>query len=164
MRPDVLDTERTPRRLPRALAGRRGRWGAAVALVLALTTITAVWATGPQPLRVRLARVDGSALRGDSFLRLQLRLQGSGVERLDEVSLRLAGSTSPGSSLRGFDGRGRADVQVDVVPDCPSPDLAGSSVRVTVTDRQGRPRTTELPLPVDGVVERLVAYRCETAA
>jgi len=164
MGPDVLDAERPAQHWPAALASRRTRWLGGLAVALLLVVATAVLTTPPAPLRVQLAQVDGSALRGDSFLRLQLQLRGSGVTRLDEVNLRLAGRNSPGLSPRGFDRGGRAVVQVDVVPDCTTfPDLRGSSLQVTVLDQQGRPHTTVLPLPVDGVVQRLVTYRCDTA-
>ena len=115
----------------------------------------------PAPLQVSLVSLDGSALRGDSFVRLQLGLRADGARALDQVRLVLADASAPGLSPHGLD-QGRATVQVDLVPTCPQAMQAvpDASLEVRVVDTEDRSRTVRLPLPDDGPLERLVRYRC----
>lgn len=115
-------------------------------------------------LEVSLEGLDGSALRGEQFVRLNLGVLAEGAAELGEVRLSLSGASVLGQSVDGLDGDGRATVQVDLVPPCPAA-LEGyvdGTLDVTVVDRAGRSRLVQLDLPDDGPLERLVRYRCTT--
>ncbi len=133
--------------------------------VLALTVgVLAVLRDGPPaPLQVRVESLDGSALRGETFVRLQLDVRTEGAAELGEVRLLLAGVRALGLSPDGLDD-GRATVQVDLVPACPRAvtELAAAALEVTVVDDAGRDRTVLVDLPDDGPLERLVRYRCSS--
>jgi hypothetical protein len=118
----------------------------------------------PPPLQVALASLDGSALAGDSFVRLQVQLRGQGVQALGDVRLTVAGVTQRGLHAQAFDDDGRVTVQVDVTPACAA--LAGGvrpgSLHVQVRDTSGATRMLQLPVPTRGSLERLLRYRCRT--
>ena len=143
---------------------RVSRRGSTLVLTLLVGAVAAgaVLREGPAaPLQVSLVSLDGSALQGESFVRLQLGVRADGARALGQVRLLLAGTSAPGLSPDGLDG-GRATVQVDVVPTCPLAEQAvgDASLEVGVVDEDGRARTVRLPLPDDGPFERLVRYRC----
>lgn len=148
----------------------RGRlpWGplaAGAGLLALLVGVVLVLPEGPPgPLAVRVLSLDGSALRGEAFVRLQLGVQADGARELGEVRMALAGSSSLGQSPEGLDDDGRATVQVDLVPPCPldPADLARGTLQLTVVDDGGASRQVEVPLPRGGPLERLVRYRCAT--
>ena len=121
----------------------------------------------PPPLRIRLERVEGSALAEDSFVRLQVGIRATDADelRLGEVRLRLAGAQGLGAHEARFDARGRAVVQVDLTPGCRevagTPDgLANGSLDLEVRDGSGATRRLSLPVVPEGQLERLVRYRC----
>ena len=120
----------------------------------------------PVPLEVRLSSLDGSALRGESFVRLQLGVSVEGARQLDEVRMVLGGTSALGSlpAGRSPDGLtdGEATVQVDLVPPCPQSLQAyvDAVLAVTLVDDAGRSREVRLALPDDGPFERLVRFRC----
>lgn len=152
--PDVLVAEPGSRPSRRALLG-----GAVVLLVLSGTVL--LRDGPPGPLVVRLASLDGSALRGESFVRLQLGVSVDGGSELAEVRLLLAGASALGLSPDGLVD-GEATVQVDLVPPCPQAvqEYVDAELEVVVLDEAGRSRTVRLALPDDGPLERLVRFRC----
>ena len=132
------------------------------AVVLLLVAAGALLRDGPPgPLQVRLASLDGSALRGEAFVRLQLGVQVDGARELGEVRLVLAGTSALGLSPGGL-ADGRATVQVDLVPPCPQALQAyvDAALDVTVVDRAGRSRDVRLALPDAGPLARLGRFRC----
>ena len=145
-------------------SGRVSRRGSTLVLTLLVGAVAAgaVLREGPPaPLQVSLVSLDGSALKNESFVRLQLGVRVEGARTLGQVRLLLAGTSAPGLSPRGLDG-GQATVQVDLVPTCPLAVQAvgDAALEVGVVDEDGRSRTVRLPLPDDGPFERLVRYRC----
>ncbi len=133
------------------------------ALLLALVAgATALRSTlPPPPLDVRLAGVSGTALRGESFIRLHLTLEQSGARDLDDAVLTIAGTTQRGQHATAFDD-GRTTVQVDITPQCagPQPDLATGVLDLRLHDASGDAREVTLGVPADGQLERLLRYRC----
>lgn len=138
---------------------------AGVALLLLLSTALLLRDGPAVPVDVRLSSLDGSALRGESFLRLQLGMQVDGARELGEVRVVLAGTSALGLSPDGLSD-GEATVQVDLVPPCPQSLAAyvDAELAVTVVDDAGRSRAVRLALPDDGPFERLVRYRCASRA
>jgi len=137
-------------------------------LVAALVGAGALIATRPPaPLSITLERVDGSALQEDTFVRLNVRLRAADSDdlRLREVRLQLAGVESLGQHEARFDGRGRAEVQIDLRPGCDTitdtpQGLPVGSLDVAVGDGSGAIRRLSLPISPEGSLERLVRYRC----
>ena len=158
---DVLVAEPEPGTGP----SRRALVAAAVALLL-LGAATVRRDGPPVPLQVRLASLDGSALRGESFVRLQVGLNIEGARQLDGARMLLAGTNALGLSPDGLspDGLtdGEATVQVDLVPPCPQSLQAyvDAVLAVTLVDDAGESREVRLALPDDGPFERLVRFRC----
>jgi hypothetical protein len=115
----------------------------------------------PPPLEVRLAGVSGTALRGESFIRLHLTLEQSGARDLDDAVLTLAGTTQRGQHPTAFSD-GRTTVQVDITPRCAAsqPDLGGGVLDLQLHDASGDARQVTLGVPADGQLERLLRYRC----
>jgi len=115
----------------------------------------------PPPPDVRLTGLSGSALRGDSFLRLHLTLEASGARELEDAVLSVAGTTQRGRHPTAFDG-GRVTVQVDLVPDCASVqgDLAAGVLDLRLHDTSGNARQVQVEVPADAQLERLLRYRC----
>ena len=115
----------------------------------------------PPPLEVRLAGVSGTALRGESFIRLHLTLEQSGARDLDDAVLTIAGTTQRGQHPTAFDD-GRATVQVDITPQCTAqqPDLAAGVLDLRLHDASGDARQVTLGIPAEGQLERLLRYRC----
>lgn len=137
--------------------------GAALLAVLVAAGAALRSTLPPPPLQVALASLDGSALDGDSFVRLQVQLRGQGVRGLGDVQLTVAGVTERGLHPDVFDDDGRMTVQVDVTPACP--EVAGGvrpgSLDLQVRDVDGALRRLQLPVPTRGSLERLLRYRCE---
>ena len=119
----------------------------------------------PPPLGVSLADLTGSALDGESFVRLDLSLRLSGVDALDDGELTVAGTTSSGLRLVRDDDE-RARVQVDVTPDCAQVDAGatGGELVLRLEDAAGDPRSLLVDVPADGPLERLLRYRCRTVS
>jgi hypothetical protein len=115
----------------------------------------------PPPLEVRIAGLSGTALKGESFVRLHVVLEQSGARTLDEAVLSVAGTRQRGQHATTFDD-GRLTVQVDVVPACASllPEVAAGVLDLRVHDASGDARRVRLSLPADGQLERLLRYRC----
>ena len=155
---DVLTAEPT---------GRTGWWLALAVLALAAAVPTALGlrAGPPEPFEVRLDSLDGSALHGEAFVRLQLDVRIRGARRLDVVRLQLGGTSALGLSPAGLAG-GRATVQVDLVPPCPGAlaTYVDAVLDVTATDGAGRSHRVRVALPDDGAFARLVRYRCAGSA
>ena len=148
---------------PRAPGGWRS--SAAVCSWRSSPAGTALRATlPPPPLDVRVADLAGSALDGESFVRLHLQLQGSGVDALGDARLTYGGTSGRGLHPASFDGSDRMTVQVDLTPDCA---LAGASAPASldleVRDAEGRDRLLRVGVPDGTPLERLVRYRCRTA-
>ena len=145
---------------------RQALAAAAGALLLLIGAATVLRDGPPVPLEVRLASLDGSALRGESFVRLQLGVSVEGATQLDEARMVLAGTSALGLSPDGLspDGLsdGEATVQVDLVPPCPQSLQAyvDAVLAVTLVDDAGESREVRLALPDDGPFERLVRFRC----
>lgn len=144
----------------------RGRRAVAAGIALAVALVVGgalVRSTlPPPPLSVSLAGLDGSALAGDSFVRLHLRLDLQGVRALDDVRLTVAGVTQRGLHPDGLHDDA-AVVQVDVTPVCPDAGLdrgLPGRLEVQVRDSAGDTRRVQLDVPTAGRLERLVRYRC----
>ena len=148
-------------------APSRARWVAAVALVLLVALVGGGAALRsslpPPPLEVRVAELAGSALDGESFVRLHVLLQGSGVDSLGDARLTYAGTSGRGLHPVAFDGNGRMTVQVDLTPACPPAVGAPASLDLSVRDDDGRDRQLRVDVPEGTPLERLVRYRCRTA-
>ncbi len=148
-------------------AARRTRQvvGAAVALLaLVVGGGAALRSTlPPPPLAVALSDLTGSALDGESFVRLDLSLRLSGVDALADGELTVAGTTASGLRLVR-DGDDRARVRVDLTPDCAQVDAGatGGELTLRLQDADGDPRSLLVDVPADGPLERLLRYRCRT--
>ena len=116
----------------------------------------------PAPPSVGLAGLSGSALDGESFVRLNLSLRAEGVRQLGDARLTVAGATARGQHPPAFDRRGRMTLQVDVTPACADVAAGATSGRLDLAlrDEQGRSRQVRLDVPADGPLERLLRYRC----
>ena len=116
----------------------------------------------PAPPSVGLAGLSGSALDGESFVRLNLSLRAEGVRQLGDAHLTVAGATARGQHPPAFDRRGRMTLQVDVTPACADVAAGATSGRLDLAlrDEQGRSRQVRLDVPADGPLERLLRYRC----
>lgn len=116
----------------------------------------------PSALDVRLAGLSGTALRGESFVRLHVGLEQSGVRRLEDAVLTVAGSTQRGSYPAAFDDDGRLTVQVDLAPACASvqDDIAAGVLELSVVDESGDGRQVAVRIPADDRLVRLLRYRC----
>ena len=119
----------------------------------------------PTPLTVQLSSLDGSALVGESFVRLQVQLQSTGAQGLGDARLTVAGATGRGLHRPGFDDQGRLTVQVDVTPDCATvaAGVPPGTLDLRVRDEDGGRRLVQLDVPTEGRLERLVRYRCRSA-
>ena len=115
----------------------------------------------PPPVELRLAEVTGTALQGDSFVRLNLRLEQSGVRDLQEAVLTVAGTVERGSRPSTVSD-GRMTVQIDVSPPCASLlQSAGPAVLdLRLHDEAGDLRQVAVDVPVDEEFQRLLRYRC----
>ena len=114
----------------------------------------------PPPLEVELAGLSGTALRGESFVRLHLTLEASGARDLEEAVLSVAGTSRRGQHPTAFVD-GRLTVQLDLVPTCTAPqDVAGGRLDLRLHDASGDARDVQLALPADAQLERLLRYRC----
>ena len=115
----------------------------------------------PPPLEVRVAGLSGTALRGESFIRLHVTLEQSGARDLEDAVLTVAGTTQRGQHPLAFDD-GRLTVQVDVTPTCTAlaDDLPAGVLDLRLHDASGDAREVRLDLPSDGQLERLLRYRC----
>lgn len=148
--------------------GDRVRRLAAVAAALLLALLAGGAALRstlpPAPLSVGLAGLSGSALEGESFVRLNLSLQARGVRDLGEARLTVAGASSRGQRLSAVDAEGRTTLQVDVTPACAQVAAGHTSgeLELSLRDEQGQPRRVRLSVPADGPLERLLRYRCRT--
>ena len=117
----------------------------------------------PPELDVRLAGVSGTALRGESFVRLHVGVEHSGARGLEDAVLTVAGTTQRGSYPATFDDDdGRLTVQVDLAPVCASVqgDVAAGVLELRVLDTSGDARDVTLSIPADARLERLLRYRC----
>jgi hypothetical protein len=116
----------------------------------------------PPPLAVSLADLSGSALDGDSFVRINLSLHAQGVRDLGDAHLTVAGASQRGQHPTRFDGDGRLTLQVDVTPACAdiAQDIDAGVLELSLHDAQGRPRQVQLAVPAEGQLERLLRYRC----
>ena len=113
----------------------------------------------PPPLEVRLTGVSGTALRGESFIRLHLTLEQSGARDLDDAVLTIAGTTQRGQHPGVFDD-GRTTVQVDITPQCAARQPEPGVLDLRLHDASGEARQVSLGVPADGQLERLLRYRC----
>lgn len=135
---------------------------AAGLLLVVLLGATALRSTlPPPPVTVDLAGVSGSALDGESFVRLHLSLRSDGVSDLGTAQLTVAGATQRGQHLSD-DGQGHLRLQVDVTPVCA--DVAAGrtagQLDLDLRDELGRTRQVRLAVPADGPLDRLLRYRC----
>ncbi len=115
----------------------------------------------PPPLEVRLAGVSGTALRGESFLRLHVTLETSGARELEDAVLTVAGAAQRGQHPTAFDD-GRVTVQIDLTPSCGSvqDDVADGVLDLRLRDASGDPRRVRIDVPADSSLVRLLRYRC----
>ena len=114
----------------------------------------------PPPLAVGVAGVSGTALQGDTFLRLHITREAAGARDLDEAVLSIGGTREPGRHPTAFDD-GEMTVQVDLVPSCASlQPLADGLLDLHLHDASGDAREVQLVLPADEQLERLLRYRC----
>ena len=115
----------------------------------------------PPPLDVRLAGMSGTALRGESFIRLHVTLEESGARDLQDAVLTVAGTSQRGQHPTVFDD-GRMTVQVDLTPVCAAlrPDVAEGVLDLRLRDASGDARQVRLSIPAEGQLERLLHYRC----
>ena len=120
----------------------------------------------PPPLAVSLAGLSGSALEGDSFVRINLSLRAEGVRDLGDARLTVAGASQRGQHPTRFDGDGRLTLQVDVTPACEAvaQEIGAGVLELSLHDAQGRARQVELAVPAEGQFERLLRYRCRPSA
>jgi len=139
--------------------------GVALLVVVALGGAALRSTLPPEPLDVDLAALSGTALHGESFVRLHLQLRASGADGLDGAAFTVAGTTQSGQYPPSFDGDGRMTVQVDVTPACDA--VAGGvgtgQLDLEVVDDTGETRALRLDVPSGGQVERLLRYRCGTS-
>ncbi len=156
---DVL-VDDAPRRLRRLGAVAAGLLVALVAAGAALRSTLP-----PPPLEVRLAGLSGTALQGESFVRLHVTVEESGAGDLEDALLTVAGTTQRGQHPTAFDG-GRLTVQVDVTPLCASlqEGVAGGVLELRLHDASGDERQVQVDIPPDPRLERLLRYRCAGAA
>ena len=133
------------------------------ALLLALVAGAALLRSTlpPPPVELRLAEVTGTALQGDSFVRLDLRLEQSGVRDLEEAVLTVAGTVERGQRPTTFSD-GRMTVQIDVSPPCAAllPSAAPAVLDLRLHDEAGDLRQVAVDVPVDEEFQRLLRYRC----
>lgn len=117
----------------------------------------------PEPLDIALTSLSGTSLQHESFVRLNLKLHGSGAEALDAAALTVAGTTQSGQYPRRFDRHGRLTVQVDVTPACAAVarGVGSGQLELEARDRAGEVHVLRLHVPSAGRLERLVRYRCE---
>ncbi len=115
----------------------------------------------PPPLELRLAGVSGTALSGESFVRLHVTLEESGARDLEEAVLTVAGTTQRGQHPSAF-ADGRMTVQVDVVPPCGSlsQQVQPGVLELRLHDTAGDVRRVSVDVPADAQLERLLRYRC----
>lgn len=139
-----------------------------VVLLLAVAAgATAVRSTlPPEPLDVAVASVSGTALQGDSFVRVHLHLRARGAQGLGEAAFTVAGTTQRGQHPPAFDDQGRMVLQVDVTPACSAvgADVGAGLLDLQVRDETGDTRHLQLDVPSSGQLERLVRYRCRPSA
>jgi hypothetical protein len=160
VRDDVLDASDRTARLE---ATRSGWLAGGVALVVLVAGLVGLRpADDGQPVHVRLVEHKGSALHGQSFLRLYFSLTATGGDaELQEVSMSLGSVRQDGVAPRLVDEGGEALVLVDVVPSCPD---AVQGLPVGTLDvlfrAGGSDQSVSLPLPLDGSLPRLVQRRC----
>jgi hypothetical protein len=116
----------------------------------------------PPPLAVAVADLSGSTLDGDSFVRLNLSLEASGVRDVGDARLTIAGSTQRGQHPARFDGDGRMTLQVDVTPTCAQvvDGLEAGTLDLSLRDEEGRTRQVRVAVPAESSLERLLRYRC----
>lgn len=145
-----------PRRLRRL-----GALGGALLLALVAGGAALRSRLPPPPLEIRLAGVSGTALRGESFIRLHVTLEQSGARDLEDAVLTIAGTTQRGQHPTAFDG-GRMTVQVDLTPMCATlpQDVAGGVLDLRLHDTSGDARQVQVDIPADARLERLLRYRC----
>ena len=115
----------------------------------------------PPPLEVRLAGVTGTALQGESFIRLHVTVEQSGARDVQDAVLTVAGTTQRGTHPTDFDG-GRMTVQVDLAPVCASleQELPAGVLDLSVRDATGADRRAAVDVPAGPRLERLLRYRC----
>lgn len=115
----------------------------------------------PPPLELRLAGVSGTALRGESFVRLHVTLEESGAQDLEEAVLTVAGTSQRGQHPTTF-ADGRMTVQVDLSPACASlrDDVPPGVLDLRLHDASGDLRQVSVDIPADAQLERLLRYRC----
>lgn len=146
-------------------AGRRSRRLAAAggAALLALGAGAAALRSTlpPPPLELRLAGVSGTALQGESFVRLNLALEQTGVRDLEGAVLTVAGTTEVGLRPTTV-ADGRMTVQIDVSPPCAAllQDLAPGVLDLRITDAAGERRQVAVDVPADEELVRLLRHRC----
>ena len=146
-------------------AARRSRRLAAVGGAVLLTLVGGAAALRstlpPPPLELRLAGVTGTALQGESFVRLNLTLEQSGVQDLEEAVLTVAGTTERGLRPTTV-ADGRMTVQIDVSPPCAAllPGLAPGVLALRLTDAAGERRQVAVHVPADEQLVRLLHHRC----
>lgn len=116
----------------------------------------------PPPVVVDLAGVSGSALDGESFVRLHLLLRSDGVSDLGTAQLTVAGGTHGGQHLTAVDEDGVLRLQVDVTPVCTDVAAGRTAGRLDLEllDERGRSHEVRLAVPAEGPLDRLLRYRC----
>jgi len=160
--PEVLDSVAPPRPARSGLAG----WlagGTAVALVVAGTV--ALRPPGATGVALRLVGHSGSALDGQTFVRVYFSVAASGGDAEVSAVQVVLGDRRQDVVAPGRIGDGRvALVLVDLVPQCPDAVRALPTGTLDVTYRAGGDeRVARLPLPAEGSLPRLVARRCAGA-
>jgi hypothetical protein len=131
-------------------------------LVALVAGAAALRSTLPPPeLELRLDGVTGTALQGESFVRLNLALEQSGVRELEEAVLTVAGTTERGQRPTTLHD-GRMTVQIDVSPPCAAllQDLAPGVLDLRLHDASGDVRQVAVDVPADEQLVRLLRYRC----
>lgn len=160
---EVLDSTAPARPARAGLAGWAAG-GTALALVLAGTV--ALRPPGPaEGVALRLVEHSGSALDGQTFVRLYFSVAASGGDaEVSAVQVVLGDRRQDVVGPARIGDGGEALVLVDLVPQCPDAVRALAAGTLDVTYRaDGGERVARLPLPVEGSLPRLMARRCAGA-
>ena len=160
---EVLDST-APARPARSGVAGWAAGGTALALVLAGTV--ALRPPGPEGVALRLVEHSGSALDGQTFVRVYFSVAASGGDaEVSAVQMVLGDRRQDVVAPARIGDGGEALVLVDVVPHCPDALRALPAGTLDVTfSAEGDEQVAHLPLPVEGSLPRLMARRCADGA